>query len=220
MDAASLTRLLAQPASAFKPPETVDDRTFSVHWASRYRLNEEQMRAFQIICSHLLNHYKDLRDNKYIAPLRMCLTGEGGTGKTHVIKAVKACSAELQCRHWLCLAAPPNIEGSTIDSLLHIFDDFESGEKRLRRQAGKQQKVDGDRICREESCKHIHYQVHCTIVGEISFVNRQKLDKVDAALRDLRKGTQEGPSSTSCMNGQEKHPIHHKLARSCVCSVS
>ena len=84
----------------------------------------------------MLNHYKDLRDNKYVAPLRMCLTGEGGTGKTHVIKAVKAYFAELQCRHWLCLAAPTNIEGSTIDSLLHIFDDFESGEKRLRRQAG------------------------------------------------------------------------------------
>ena len=104
MDAASLTRLLVQRVSAFKPPETVDDRIFSVQWASRYRLNEEQMRAFQIICSHLLNHYKDLRDNKYIAPLRMCLTGEGGTGKT-VMKAVKACSAELRCRHWLSLAA-------------------------------------------------------------------------------------------------------------------
>ncbi|CEM10482.1 unnamed protein product [Vitrella brassicaformis CCMP3155] len=81
------------------------------------------MLAFQIICSHLLNHYKDLRDNKYVAPLRMCLTGEFGTGKT-VMKVVKACSAELQCRHWLCLAAltgvaADNTEGSTIDSLLH-----------------------------------------------------------------------------------------------------
>ncbi|CEM05595.1 unnamed protein product [Vitrella brassicaformis CCMP3155] len=146
----SLTRLLAQPGSAFKPPETVDDRTFSVHWASRYKLNEEQMRAFQIICSHLLNHYRDLRDNKYIAPLRMCLTGEGGTGNT-VMKAVKAYFAELQCRHWLCLAAltgvaADNTESSTVNSLLHLFDDFESGEKRLRRQAGKQEAVDGDRI--------------------------------------------------------------------------
>ncbi|CEL92480.1 unnamed protein product [Vitrella brassicaformis CCMP3155] len=180
MDAADLTRLLAQPASAFKPPETGDDKNredLLCTVASRCQLNEEQMRAFQIICSHLLNHYKDLQDNKYVTPLRMCLTGEGGTGKTHVIKAVKAYFAELQCRHWLRLAAPTgvaadNIGGSTLDSLLHIFDDFKSGDKRLRRQAVKQQTIDGDRICREESWKHIHYM----IVDEISFVNRQKLD--------------------------------------------
>jgi len=50
-------------------------------------LNKKQNYAFQIISNHFLKRFilKDL-DEK---PLRMLMTGPGGTGKTHVIKALQ-----------------------------------------------------------------------------------------------------------------------------------
>ena len=49
---------------------------------SEFTLNETQCRAFKLISDHSLSYC--------VPPLRMFVGGQGGTGKSCVIKAVKA----------------------------------------------------------------------------------------------------------------------------------
>ncbi|KAE9390453.1 hypothetical protein BT96DRAFT_756903, partial [Gymnopus androsaceus JB14] len=86
----------------------------------RFTLNQGQRRAFEIICTNLLKRYVE-SDEEWIAkdPLRMFLTGPGGTGKTHVVRAVKEVMKYYGLDHTIRALALTGgaaclIEGSTI----------------------------------------------------------------------------------------------------------
>ncbi|KIK53152.1 hypothetical protein GYMLUDRAFT_144819, partial [Collybiopsis luxurians FD-317 M1] len=78
-------------------------------------LNDQQERAFRIIASHSQDRSTD--------PLRMYIGGQGGTGKSHVIHALKQFfDLHGQSRRF-CLAsftgvAARNISGMTLHSAL------------------------------------------------------------------------------------------------------
>ncbi|KAJ3927526.1 MAG: hypothetical protein NXY57DRAFT_879866, partial [Lentinula lateritia] len=78
-------------------------------------LNAEQRSAFRIIASHSQHKNED--------PLRMYIAGQGGTGKSHVIHALKSFFDEQgqSCRFHLTSftgVAAKNITGMTLHSAL------------------------------------------------------------------------------------------------------
>ncbi|KAH7906875.1 hypothetical protein BJ138DRAFT_1015494, partial [Hygrophoropsis aurantiaca] len=79
--------------------------------------NEEQERSFRIIAEHFLNGDKD--------PLRMFVTGMGGTGKSYVIDAVVELFRRCGASSKLLLSAPTGsaavlINGYTIHALTFL----------------------------------------------------------------------------------------------------
>ncbi|THU90073.1 hypothetical protein K435DRAFT_615045, partial [Dendrothele bispora CBS 962.96] len=94
--------------------------------AVEYLLNEKQIQAYYIIATRFLNRYifhleSELQSN----PLHMILTGPGGTGKTHVVKAVKHVMKLYGQDHRIRFLAPTGkaaalIDGTTIHKGLGI----------------------------------------------------------------------------------------------------
>lgn len=98
---------------------------------NEFNLNEKQWTAFRIISRSFVNRhiYKTDLDND---PLRMLMTGPGGTGKTHVVKAVKKVMEHYGAGHKIRFLAPTGsaaalIDGMTIHKGLGI--KIKSGEK-------------------------------------------------------------------------------------------
>ena len=54
---------------------------------TKFALNEKQTCAFHIIALNFLNRCVIKKEN--VEPVHMLMTGPGGTGKTHTVKAVK-----------------------------------------------------------------------------------------------------------------------------------
>jgi len=80
-----------------------------------FQLNKKQNYTFQIISNHFLKRFilKDL-DEK---PLRMLMTGPGGTGKTHVVKALQKVMKFYGCEHKIRFLAPTGSAASLIDGM-------------------------------------------------------------------------------------------------------
>ena len=55
--------------------------------------------AFRIMARSFIHRYLlELKEELVTEPLRMLLTGPGGTGKTHVVKALRGVMAEYGCQ--------------------------------------------------------------------------------------------------------------------------
>ncbi|KAH7872505.1 uncharacterized protein C8R40DRAFT_1019898, partial [Lentinula edodes] len=83
-------------------------------------MNTEQERAFRIVASH--------SQEKKPAPLRMYLGGPGGTGKSHVISALKNFFDQQQQTRRFRLAsytgvAAKNIAGMTLHAALSLVSN-------------------------------------------------------------------------------------------------
>ncbi|KAE9384724.1 hypothetical protein BT96DRAFT_744223, partial [Gymnopus androsaceus JB14] len=82
--------------------------------------------AFQIITMSIINkHVLNLADWLDKDPLRLFLSSPGGTGKTHVVKAVKEVLRYFGLDHTIRFVAPTGtaanlIDGTTIHSGLGI----------------------------------------------------------------------------------------------------
>ncbi|KAF8136454.1 hypothetical protein EV363DRAFT_1124526, partial [Boletus edulis] len=88
-----------------------------VHAEFNLEHNTEQSRAFRIVAEHFVSSSLDQL---------MCLvTGIGGSGKSHVIKAIVALFRQCGCPQNLLLSAPTGsaailIEGYTIHALTFL----------------------------------------------------------------------------------------------------
>jgi hypothetical protein len=82
---------------------------------NEFQLNRKQTHAFRIIAKHFLRRFilKDLSE----APLRMLLTGPGGTGKTHVVKALRKVMTFYGCEHKIRFLAPTGSAASLVDGM-------------------------------------------------------------------------------------------------------
>ncbi|KAG2739416.1 hypothetical protein P692DRAFT_201653152, partial [Suillus brevipes Sb2] len=83
-----------------------------------FKLNEAQWKAFRIITSHVVASYvaKEL-NTEPVRQLMMLLTGPGGTGKTHVVKAVQAVMRHYGCAHLIRFLAPTGSAAALIDGM-------------------------------------------------------------------------------------------------------
>lgn len=109
------------PHSLSSPAEVIEDI------GKRNNLNEEQWIAYRLIANAFIQKRASEQDPTApgATPLRLFLTGPGGTGKTHVVKTVKQVMAHYGCEDRIRFLAPTGtaatlIEGRTIHSGLSI----------------------------------------------------------------------------------------------------
>ncbi|KAG2336236.1 hypothetical protein BDR05DRAFT_896975, partial [Suillus weaverae] len=85
-----------------------------------FKLNVMQFQAFRIVTSHFILKYVDKRQEAdLVDQLTMLMTGPGGTGKTHIVKAVQSVMQHYGCTHLIRFLAPTGsaaalIEGMTV----------------------------------------------------------------------------------------------------------
>lgn len=81
---------------SFKTPKKHMERI-----RKEYTLNDRQLMVYKIVSQAFLKQLKHNGTDKggLEKPLRMMMTGPGGTGKTHVIKAVDALMISYGCSY-------------------------------------------------------------------------------------------------------------------------
>jgi SpoVK/Ycf46/Vps4 family AAA+-type ATPase len=81
-----------------------------------FKLNEKQWMAFRIIAQSFVRRY--VEGVEWDAePLRMLMTGPGGTGKTHIVKAVQRVMDHYGCAHKIRFLAPTGSAAALIDGM-------------------------------------------------------------------------------------------------------
>ncbi|KAL1685022.1 hypothetical protein GGG16DRAFT_32229, partial [Schizophyllum commune] len=92
----------------------------------KFCLNKEQTIAYNIIATHFIRSHILPSQSTTIqnstpltstSPLRMLMTGPGGTGKSHVINAFKALLSFFSMGHTLRLLAPTGSAAGLIDGM-------------------------------------------------------------------------------------------------------
>lgn len=172
------TSLNSDPSSARTPEQIIEE--VGVHNS----LNEEQWNAYRIISKAFLEHRAhDLNpDTKpKPAPLRMFLTGPGGTGKTHVVNAVKQVMKHYGCEDRIRFLAPTGsaatlIDGTTIHTGLNIKIKKGSDDKSTSPMI--ELSVKNKLQVRKE-----WGQVYIVFIDEISMVGLYLLAQIESALR-------------------------------------
>ncbi|KAF5367252.1 hypothetical protein D9757_011692 [Collybiopsis confluens] len=172
------------------PPMSVSDVMNTV--ATTVQLNQKQQEAFQIIAStfveqHVISECSSAADHE---PLRMFLTGPGGTGKTHVVKAVKEVMKHYGVENTIRFVAPTGtaanlIDGTTIHKGLGIS---------IRR--GKVNDGTGDMFSKVSFSMSNKTKVQLCeewkdvlvlMVDEVSLISLSLLAEIDAALRFVKE---------------------------------
>jgi hypothetical protein len=82
-----------------------------------FRLNEKQWIAFCIICQHFMDKFIEKRAET-CPSLTMLMTGPGGMGKTHVVKAVWAVMEYYGYGHIIRFLAPTGSAATLIDGMM------------------------------------------------------------------------------------------------------
>ena len=121
----SRMRSLSEVASVCMKPHSPEEVVAEV--GTEFSLNAKQLIAFRIIADYFIQKfvYKSLSDDKSSCLLTMLMTGPGGTGKTHVVKAVQVLMHHYGCGHLIRFLAPTGsatslINGMTIHKALNI----------------------------------------------------------------------------------------------------
>ena len=91
-------------------PEIVINRI-----GTEFHLNSKQWIAYRIIARSFIKIHLNMLDKP--EPIRMLMTGPAGTGKTHVVNAVRALMAEYGDEHSLRTLAPTGTAASLIDGM-------------------------------------------------------------------------------------------------------
>jgi len=81
-----------------------------------FHLNDKQWVAFRIISEHFVQNFIE-KQSEMSAPLTMLMTGRGGTGKTHVVKAVRAVMEYYGYGHIIWFLAPTGSAAALIDGM-------------------------------------------------------------------------------------------------------
>ena len=147
---------------------------------SHFTLNVEQSRALKIICNHSLRGYRSS------AQLRMGIFGEGGTGKSRLIHAIRAWFRIQACSDQLVITATTgsaacNIGGTTLHSAMGIA--VESGDK-------AQTVISASKMAEWINRRYL-------IIDEVSMLDRSTMIKLDKKLKAL---TCNGSSMLGGMN--------------------
>ena len=147
--------------------------------ASEANLDSDQRAAFMLIAKQVLLRTLHRLQITPDAPKQMLmfLGGEGGTGKSKVLKALTKYMATLGVRHRIRLGAQTgvaagNINGSTLHSLLEL-------EVKKTRKDGKPKGISG-KVCSEFECVDIFFH------DEVSMSGCGTLQEVSIKLADAK----------------------------------
>ena len=157
--------------------------------SQKFSLNKEQEIAFNVIAKSYLS-FNRLRNaakipEQYIPehPLRLFLTGPGGTGKTHVASALHHLMELLGCGHQIKVVAPTASAAKTANgSTCH------AGFKiKIRQTQGNKHDTDRDSyildVTDREALRMDWKHVDVVLVDEVSLLSLQLLAEIDQALR-------------------------------------
>jgi hypothetical protein len=144
-------------------------------------LNDEQKRAYFLVCDHRRRNYPENQEKP--TQLLLYLSGAGGTGKTRVIRAICDYFESVGKRDTLLLLAPTgiaasNISGNTIHSVCGLtFGNDTYGNKRNcdALNATAQQRL-------EDRWANIEY----VIMDEISMIGQRLLVKFHACVQKAK----------------------------------
>ncbi|TEB26514.1 hypothetical protein FA13DRAFT_1588949, partial [Coprinellus micaceus] len=81
----------------------------------RRSLNSQQQLAYDIITGHFIRKF--IIKSPAESPLRMLMTGPGGTGKTYVVNSVKEVMNSYACGHRIRYLAPTGSAAALIDGM-------------------------------------------------------------------------------------------------------
>ncbi|KAI6025291.1 DNA helicase Pif1 like protein, partial [Pisolithus microcarpus] len=81
-----------------------------------HNLNEKQQMAFEIITKNFVKNHIQRKGNDG-DQLLMLMTGPGGTGKTHIVKAVHSVMNHYGCGHIIRYLAPTGSAAALIDGM-------------------------------------------------------------------------------------------------------
>ena len=151
-------------------------------------LNEKQWVAYRIIARSFISRHVYKQDVKE-EPLRMFMTGPGGTGKTHVVKAVQKVMEHYGVAHSIRFLAPTGsaatlIDGMTIHKGLGI--KVKSNEKGKGNRKLGEHSEDYSVIISVQNRTQLRDEyrlVEIVMLDECSLLSVELISEVDAALR-------------------------------------
>jgi PIF1-like helicase len=154
---------------------------------SEHQLNSKQWVAFQIIARSFIKTHLEMSDTP--EPIRILLTGPGGTGKTHVVNALRALMEIYGSEHTLRFLAPTGSAASLIDGMT-IHKGL--GIKIKSNQKGKGNREPGESSedytvlisVRNRTLLRDEWQlVKVLFIDEVSLLSEQLMSEIDHALR-------------------------------------
>lgn len=161
-------------------------------------LNAKQTLAFRIIAMSFISMMQDIAKGLkpslpgYSAPLRLLMTGPGGTGKTHIVKSLQKVMESYGCAHNIRFLAPTGsaaalIDGMTIHKGLCIRVKCKSTGKGNRKAGDDTEdykvflNVTNRQVMRDE-----FKNVTVILIDEVSLLSLQLLSDLDHALRYVK----------------------------------
>ena len=165
---------------------SVAETVYSV--ADRFGLNEKQRMVYNIIAQKFVNQHVLKVDNGE-EPLRMLMTGPGGTGKTHAVRALQELMKLHNSQHLIRFLGPTGtsakqIGGMTIHKGLGLSITLKSNG-RGNRKIGESNEdfnvsmtVKNRTLVRDE-WRHVSF----VFIDEVSLIGAQLLCQIDHALR-------------------------------------
>jgi hypothetical protein len=163
-----------------------------------HHLNSQQWIAFRIICRSFLARYVlKHADLSHIEPLRLFMTGPGGTEKTHVVKAVQKVMGYYGAAHTIRFLAPTGSAASLIDGMtVHKGLNIKISSKNK----GKGNRLLGDNhedysvlisIQNKIKLRNEWRSVEIVMIDECSLLSAELLSEIDAALRFAKENPNE-----------------------------
>jgi hypothetical protein len=157
---------------------------------TNFKLNEAQLKAFQIITSHFIASYVNNEvDAEPVKHLVMLLTGPGGTGKTHIVKAIQAVMRHYGCAHLIRFLAPTGSAAALIDGMT-VHKGLRLKIKSLNKGKGNHQPgcatEDYSVLISVQNRTQLHEEwknVKYLLIDEVSLLSLQLLVQIDHALR-------------------------------------
>jgi PIF1-like helicase len=171
------------------PHETVDLYPEEIinRIGAKHQLNGKQWVAFRIIARSFIKTHLHMSDTP--EPIRILLTGPGGTGKTHIVNALCALMAMYGSEHTLRFLAPTGsaallIDGMTIHKGLGIKMKFNQKGKGNRESGESSEDYTVLISVRNRTLLRNEWRlVKVLFIDEVSLLSEQLMSEIDHALR-------------------------------------
>ena len=175
-------------------PSSVAETLHAV--AKKFSLNEKQTMVYNIIARRFVDQHVFKVENKG-EPLRMLMTGPGGTGKTHAVRALQELMKLYKLQHLIRFLGPTGtsakqIGGTTIHKGLGLSVALKSNGRGNRKVGESNEDFTVSMSVKNRSLvRDEWWHVSFVFVDEVSLVGAQLLFQIDHALRFAKEKREE-----------------------------